>query len=97
MVSTGIAACLVTTVLAGCFFLAADFFALIAARWTLELAFFGVACFAAILRAGLAFALPRFELFLPAATRFFALAIAISLRYTRGMVISTQVTYVHYL
>jgi hypothetical protein len=67
-----------------CFFLPAGFFAvcflaLIAVRLTFDFAFLDVACFAASLRAGLAFALPRFELFFRAATRFFALAIAISL------------------
>jgi hypothetical protein len=44
----------------------------------LDFAFFGVVRFAAVLRAGLALALPRFELFLRGATRFFALAIAVS-------------------
>jgi hypothetical protein len=40
--------------------------------------FFGVARFAALLRAGLALAFPRFEAFLRVATRFFALAMAVS-------------------
>jgi len=40
--------------------------------------FFGVARFAAFLRAGLALAFPRFEAFLRVATRFFALAMAVS-------------------
>jgi hypothetical protein len=40
----------------------------------LDFAFFGVMRFAAFLRAGLTLALPRFELFLRVATRFFALA-----------------------
>jgi hypothetical protein len=48
------------------------------ARRTLDLAFFGIARFAAFLCAGLALALPRFELFSRAATRFFALAMALS-------------------
>src|SRR5262245_8976998 len=90
------AICLVSTGSSACFFLGAGFFVLIAARWTSDFAFFGVACFAAILRAGLAVALPRFELFLRAATRFFALAMAISSRYIRATVISLQVNYVHY-
>ena len=70
--------CLLSVVPDGRFFLAAGFFALTPARWTLDFAFFGVACFAAILRASLALALPRFDLFLRAATRFFAWAMAIS-------------------
>jgi hypothetical protein len=75
-VSTGTSAtCLLSAVSGGRFFLAADFFALVPARWTLDFPFF--ACFAAILRAVLALALPRFKLFLRAATRFFALAMAI--------------------
>jgi hypothetical protein len=44
----------------------------------LDFVFFGVGCFVAILRAGLALALPRFEPFLRTATRFFAFAMAIS-------------------
>jgi hypothetical protein len=40
--------------------------------------FFGAARFAAFLRPGLALAFPRFAAFLRAATRFFALAMAIS-------------------
>jgi hypothetical protein len=48
------------------------------ARRTLDFAFFGVVPFAAFLRAGLALAWPRFELFLRAvATRFFALAMIV--------------------
>ena len=45
---------------------------------TLDFAFFGVVRFAAFLRAVLALALPRFELFLRIATRFFALTMAVS-------------------
>jgi hypothetical protein len=45
--------------------------------------FLGVARFAANLRAGLVLTLPRFELFLRAATRFFALAMAISCKACR--------------
>jgi hypothetical protein len=41
------------------------------------LLFWGVVRFAAFMRAGLALALPRFELFLRVATRFFALAMAV--------------------
>src|SRR5262249_29202530 len=77
------ATCLLSAVSGGRFFLAADFFALMPARWTLDFAFFGVACFAAILRAGLVLALPRFKLFLRAATRFFALPMAISCKACR--------------
>ena len=78
VVLTGISiTCLLSAVSGGCFFLAAGFVALMPVRRILDFAFFGVACFAAILRAGLALALPRFELFLRAATRFFALAMAI--------------------
>ena len=62
---------LLSAVSGGRFFLATGFVALLPARRILDFAFFGVACFAAILRAGLALALPRFELFLRAATRFF--------------------------
>jgi hypothetical protein len=81
VVLTGIfVACLLSAVSGGpFFFLATGFVALMPARRILDFTFFGVACFAAILRAGLALALPRFELFLCAATRFFALAMAISL------------------
>jgi hypothetical protein len=80
-VSTGISTnCLLSAVSGGRFFLATGFVALMPARRTLDFAFFGVACFAAILRAGLALGLPRFEPFLRAATRFFALAMAISLK-----------------
>ena len=71
--------CLLSAVSGGRFFLATGFVALMPARRILDFAFFGIACFAAILRAGLALALPRFELFLRAATRFFTLAMAISL------------------
>src|SRR6266404_8024825 len=74
LVSTGISVtCLLSAVSGGRFF-----FALMPARRTLDFAFFGVTCFAANLRAGLAFAVLRFKLFLRAATRFFALAMAIS-------------------
>jgi hypothetical protein len=59
-------------------FLATGFVALIPARPRLDAAVFGAARFAAFLSAGLALALPRFELFLRAATRFFALAMAVS-------------------
>jgi hypothetical protein len=82
--STGISAtCLgafrgAATVFGGGFFLAAGFVALMPARRTLDFALFGVARPAVFLRAGLALALPRFELFLRAATRFFALAMAVS-------------------
>jgi hypothetical protein len=44
----------------------------------LDFTSFGVVRFAAVLRAGLGLALPRFELFLRVATRFFALAMAAS-------------------
>ena len=64
---------------------------LMAARWTLDFAFFGFACCADILRASLPPALPRFELFLRAATRFFAFAMIISSKTTAGTVTSTQV------
>jgi len=84
-VSTGIAStCVVSTIFGGFFLLTAGFFALAPPRCTLDYAFFSVACFAAILCAGFAFALPRFELFLRAATRFFALAMAISFEACRS-------------
>src|SRR5262249_26882510 len=86
VVLTGTSAtCLLSAVSSGRFFLTAGFFALMPARWILDFAFFGVACFAAILRAGLVvLALPRFKLFLRAATRFFvALAMAISCKACR--------------
>jgi hypothetical protein len=51
---------------------------LFAAPLTLDFACFGVMRFAAFLRAGLVLALPRLELFLRVATRFFALAMAVS-------------------
>ena len=65
-------------VFGGRFFLTAGFGAPLPARRTLDFACFGVVRFAAFLRAGLALALPRFELFLRVATRFFALAMAVS-------------------
>ena len=84
VVSTGICAtCVLPAVSGGRFFSAAGFFALMPARRTVDFAFFGVARFAANLRAGLALTLPRFELFLRAATRFFALAMAISCKACR--------------
>jgi hypothetical protein len=55
-------------------FLAMGFAAPLTARRTLDFAFFGVVRFVAFLRAGLALAWPRFELYLRVATRFFALA-----------------------
>ena len=60
-----------------CFF-AMGFAAPLIARRTLDFTFFGVVRFAAFLRAGLALALPRFELFLRATIRFFGLAMAVS-------------------
>jgi len=63
-------------VFGGRFFLTAGFGAPLPARWTLDFAFVGVVRVAAFLRAGLALALPRFEVFLRVATRFFALAMA---------------------
>jgi hypothetical protein len=82
VVSTGtFTACLgalLATIFEGRFFLAADFAALLPARRTLDFALLGAARFATFLRAGLALALPRFEVFLRVATRFFALAMAIS-------------------
>src|SRR3974390_935417 len=79
VVSTGTSATgLLSIVSGGRFFLAGDFFALMPARRTLVFVFFGVVRLAVILRAGLALDLPRLELFLRAATRFFAFAMAIS-------------------
>lgn len=52
--------------------------------------FFGAARFAAFLRKGLALAFPRFEAFLRVATRFFALAMAISREMCAGKPISKQ-------
>jgi len=66
------------------FFLAAGLVALVPARRTLDFALFGVARLAVFLPAGLALALPRFELFLRAATRFFALAMAASCEIPAG-------------
>jgi hypothetical protein len=65
-------------VFGGRFFLAVDFRAPLPACRTLDFAFFGVVRFIAFLRAGLALALPRFELFLRIAIRFFALTMAVS-------------------
>jgi hypothetical protein len=59
-------------------FLAMDFGVPLPARGTLDFARFGVVRFASFLRAGLALALPRFELFFRVATRFFDLAMAVS-------------------
>src|SRR5258708_25173223 len=84
VVSTGIwATCLLPAVSGGRFFSVAGFFVLMSARRALDFAFFGVARSAANLRAGLVLTLPRFELFLRAATRFFALAMAISCKACR--------------
>jgi len=86
VVSTGaFATCLLCAVSGGRFFMATGFFALLPVRWTLDFAFFGVACFAAIPRVRLALALSRFELFLRAATRFFVLAMAISCKAFRRL------------
>jgi hypothetical protein len=68
----------VAVVVGGRFFVAAGFVALMPARRTLDFAFFGVARFAAFFPAGLAFAFPRFKLFVRAETRFLALAMAVS-------------------
>jgi hypothetical protein len=57
-------------------FLAMGFGAPLPARRTSDFAFFGVVRSAAVLRAGLALAWPRFELFLRVATRFFAMAVS---------------------
>jgi hypothetical protein len=63
VVSTGICAtCLLAAVSGGRFFSAAGLFALMPPRRALDFAFFGVARFAANLRAGLVLTLPRFEL-----------------------------------
>jgi hypothetical protein len=69
------------------------FTAPLTARWTLDLAFFGVVPFAAFLRAGSALALPRFELFLRVATRFFALAMIVPCEYAASTPISNQANY----
>jgi hypothetical protein len=82
--STTFLGAFLAAVFGGRFFLAAGFVVLMPARRTLDFAFFGIARFAAFLRAGLALALPRFELFLRAATRFFALAMAVSCEVCRG-------------
>jgi hypothetical protein len=71
---------------------AAAFFARRPTRRTLDFTFFSVTCLAANLRAGLALALPRFQLFLRSATRFFALATALSCKECRRQVISTPVS-----
>jgi hypothetical protein len=83
--STGTTTCLgaflgafLAAVFGGRFFLTAGFGAPLPAGRTLDFAALGVVRFAAALRVGLALALPRFELFLRVATRFFALAMAIS-------------------
>ena len=62
-------------ILDGRCFLAMGFAARLTARRTLDFAFFGAVRLAAFLRAGLALASPRFELFLRVATRFFAIAV----------------------
>jgi hypothetical protein len=77
----------------GCCFLAMGFAAPLTARWTLDFAFFGVLPFAAFLRAGSALGLPRFELFLRVATRFFALAMIVPCEYAASTLISNQANY----
>jgi hypothetical protein len=74
-------------------FLAMGFAAPLTARWTLDFAFFGVLPFAAFLRAGSALGLPRFELFLRVATRFFALAMIVPCEYAASTPISNQANY----
>ena len=73
--STGTTTCLgaflgafLAAVFSGRFFLTAGFGLPLPARLTLDFAFFAVVRFGAVLRAGLALALPRFELFLRVAT-----------------------------
>jgi len=56
--------------------------------------FFGIARFAAFLRAGLALVFPRFDAFLRVAIRFFALAMAVSCEVYAGKPISKQASYV---
>jgi hypothetical protein len=98
--STGTTTCLgvflgafLAAVFGGRFFLTAGFGAPLPARRTLDFASFGVARFAALLRPGLALALPRFELFLRVATRFFALAMAAPSEVCAGKPISKQANY----
>jgi hypothetical protein len=98
--STGTTTCLgvflgafLAAVFGGRFFLTPGFGAPLPARWTLDFAFFSVARFAALLRPGLALALPRFELFLRVATRFFALAMAAPSEVCAGKPISKQANY----
>ena len=74
---TGFLDAFLAAILDGRRFFAMGFAAPLIARRTLDFAFFGVVRFAAFLRAGLALALPRFELFLRATIRFFALAMAV--------------------
>jgi hypothetical protein len=69
------------------------FTAPLTARWTLDLAFFGVVPFAAFLRVGSALGLPRFELFLRVATGFFALAMIVPCEYAASTPISNQANY----
>jgi hypothetical protein len=69
------------------------FAAPLTARRTLDFALFGVVRFVAFLRAGLALALPRFELFLRVTTRFFALAMIVPVKYAAGKPISNQPNY----
>src|SRR5262249_34505228 len=87
----------VAVVVGGRFFVAAGFVALMPARRTLDFAFFGVACFAAFFLAGLAFAFPRFKLFVRAETRFLVLAMAVSCEVCRRQTIPRQVNYCHFL
>jgi hypothetical protein len=98
--STGTTTCLgvflgafLAAVFGGRFFLTPGFGAPLPARRTLDFASFGVARFAALLRPGLALALPRFELFLRVATRFFALAMAALCEVCAGQPISKQANY----
>src|SRR5262245_21948989 len=84
----------VAVVVGGRFFVAAGFVALMPARRTLDFAFFGVARFAAFFLAGLAFAFPRFKLFVRAETRFLVLAMAVSCEVCRRQTIPRQVNYV---
>ena len=99
--STGTTTCLgaflgafLAVVFVGRFFLTAGFRAPVLARRTLDFAFFGAVRFVAVLRAGLALALPRFELFLRAAIRFFALAMVSPVKCAAGKPILKQVNYV---
>lgn len=89
-ISTACFAAVLAAVFDGRFFAAVDFTAPPRTSRALDFAVFDGARFVAFLRAGLALALPRFELFLRGATPFRALAMVISCKIPTAEAVSEQ-------